>query len=98
VGPGDATSDGFVIFARVVIAYFLIMLLLKPGKIAFNALARCNETSIDMTVAERVLQSALALPDCRSVARRWATRVKVEVKAAIGIDVAIDQGGNASAV
>jgi len=43
------TSDGFILIVWVVIAYLLMMLLLRHGKITFNTLARCNESSIDMT-------------------------------------------------
>jgi DHA2 family multidrug resistance protein len=35
-----ATSDGFILIVWVVIAYLLIMLLLKPGKISFNDLSK----------------------------------------------------------
>jgi DHA2 family multidrug resistance protein len=35
-----ATSDGFVLIVWVVIAYLLIMLLLRPGKITFNDLRK----------------------------------------------------------
>jgi DHA2 family multidrug resistance protein len=35
-----ATSDGFVLIVWVVIAYLLLMLLLKPGKITFNYLSK----------------------------------------------------------
>ena len=35
-----ATSDGFVLIVWVVIAYLLLMLLLRPGKISFNDLSK----------------------------------------------------------
>jgi DHA2 family multidrug resistance protein len=35
-----ATSDGFILIVWVVIAYLLLMLLLKPGKIIFNDLRK----------------------------------------------------------
>jgi len=35
-----ATSDGFILIVWVVIAYLLMMLLLRPGKISFNALSK----------------------------------------------------------
>ena len=35
-----ATSDGFVLIVWVVIAYLLMMLLLRPGKISFNDLSK----------------------------------------------------------
>lgn len=35
-----ATSDGFVLIVWVVIAYLLLMLLLRPGKITFNDLSK----------------------------------------------------------
>jgi MFS transporter, DHA2 family, multidrug resistance protein len=35
-----ATSDAFVVIAWVVIAYLLMMLLLRPGKITFNDLKK----------------------------------------------------------
>src|SRR6201994_4760496 len=35
-----ATSDGFILIVWVVIAYFLLMLFLRPGKITFNDLSK----------------------------------------------------------
>jgi DHA2 family multidrug resistance protein len=35
-----ATSDGFVLIVWVVIAYLLLMLFLRPGKITFNDLSK----------------------------------------------------------
>ena len=35
-----ASSDGFVLIVWVVIAYLLMMLLLRPGKITFNDLRK----------------------------------------------------------
>jgi DHA2 family multidrug resistance protein len=35
-----ATSDGFVLIVWVVIAYLLLMLFLRPGKITFNDLRK----------------------------------------------------------
>jgi MFS transporter, DHA2 family, multidrug resistance protein len=35
-----ATSDGFVLIVWVVIAYLLLMLFLRPGKINFNDLSK----------------------------------------------------------
>jgi DHA2 family multidrug resistance protein len=36
----QATSDGFVLIVWVVIAYLLLMLLLRPGKITFKDLSK----------------------------------------------------------
>jgi DHA2 family multidrug resistance protein len=35
-----ATSDGFVLIVWVVIAYLLLMLFLRPGKVTFNDLSK----------------------------------------------------------
>jgi DHA2 family multidrug resistance protein len=35
-----ATSDGFVLIVWLVIAYLLLMLFLRPGKITFNDLSK----------------------------------------------------------
>ena len=35
-----ATSDGFVLIVWVVVAYLILMLFLRPGKITFNDLSK----------------------------------------------------------